>query len=455
MTSPVPPPPVGGATDPSPTGGAKKQSPAGDDSGSTRRRLLPDLTPWRTSRDFRLLWTSGLITMIGSTFTLVAMPLQVKQLTGSAVAVGALGAVELIPVLVFGLYGGALADRLDRRRLALVTELCLAGVAALLLVNSLLGRPALWPLYAAGALTACLQGLQQPAVQALLPRLVPHEQLTAAMSFISIQWSVGGVLGPALGGLVAAVLGPTTAFTVDLVSFVVSALLLVRLRPVPVGPDNESVPTWQHIAEGFRYAVGRPELIGTYVADMAAMCFAVPTTIFPFLADQLGAPWSLGLLYAATSVGNLVATLTSGWTGRVHRHGRLVLAGFALYGGGICAAGLAGQLWLTLVTLGVAGAGNFVADLFRVTIWNASVPDRLRGRLAGIELLTSSVGPSVGEVRAGVVTARFGVRAALAGGGLVCVAAIGVLAVTLPSLWRYDERADPHVAAVRAAGLPQ
>jgi MFS family permease len=435
-------------TSPTPT------SPTGDDT-TPRRRLLPDLTPWRTSRDFRLLWSSGLITMIGSTFTLVAMPLQVKQLTGSAVAVGALGAAELVPVLVLGLYGGALADRLDRRKLALVTEVCLAGVTALLLANSLLGRPMLWPLYAAGALLAGLQGLQQPAVQALLPRLVPHDQLTAAMSFISVQWSVAGVLGPALGGFVAAILGPTTAFSVDLVSFVVSALLLFGLRPVPVDPGNEDVPTWQHIAEGFRYAVGRPELIGTYVADMAAMCFAVPTTVFPFLADDLHAPWSLGLLFAASSVGSMAATLTSGWTGRVHHHGRLVLAGFALYGAGICLAGLTGHLWLTLVMLAVAGAGQFVADLFRVTIWNASVPDRLRGRLAGIELLTSSVGPSSGEVRAGLVTGRFGVRVALATGGLACVAAMGVLVVMLPSLWRYDERTDPHVAAVRAAGLPQ
>jgi MFS family permease len=417
-------------------------------------RWLPDLTPWRGSRDFRLLLSSGLITNVGSTFTLVALPLQAKLLTGSAVAVGALGAAELVPILVFGLYGGALADALDRRLLALLTEISLAAVVAFLLVNSLLDRPLLWPLYAAAALTAALQGLQQPSTSALLPRLVPHDQLAAAMSLVSVQWTAQAVLGPSIGGLVAGIFGPSVAFAVDLGTFAVSALLLAGLRPVPA-TDAAGWPSWRHIAEGCRYAMSRPDLIGTYVLDMAAMCFALPTTVFPFLADDLHAPWALGLLYTAPAVGNLVATLTSGWTGRVHRHGRMVVLGFAVWGAGIGMAGLTGRLWLTLGLLAVAGAGNFVADLFRVTIWNASVPDRLRGRLAGIELLTSSVGPSLGEVRAGLVAGRFGVRAALATGGLACVVSVGVLAFVLPSLWRYDQRTDPHVAAVRTASLEQ
>jgi MFS family permease len=422
--------------------------------GDNARRLLPDLTPWRASRDFRLLWSSGLVSNIGAMFTLVALPLQVKLLTGSAVAVGAVGAAELIPILVFGLYGGALADTMDRRRLALLTEISLATVIAFLLVNSLLTRPMLWPLYAAAALIAALHGIQQPATSALLPRLVPHDQLTAAMSLVSVQWTAQAVIGPSLGGLVAGIFGPQIGYAVDLGSFVVSVALLARMRPVPAQPDAGR-PSWRHIAEGCRYAWGRPELIGTYVVDMAAMCFALPTALFPFLADDLHVPWALGLLYTAPAVGNLIATLTSGWAGRVHRHGRLVVLGFAVWGAGIGAAGLTGHLWLTLVLLAVAGAGNFVADLFRVTIWNASVPDRLRGRLAGIELLTSSVGPSLGDVRAGLVAGRFGVRVALATGGLACVASVGLLAVVLPGLWRYDDRTDPHVAAVRAAGLGQ
>jgi MFS family permease len=423
---------------------------SGDDA---RRRLLPDLTPWRASRDFRLLWSSGLVSNIGTMFTLVALPLQAKLLTGSAVAVGALGAAELIPILVFGLYGGALADTMDRRLLALLTEIGLATVIAFLLVNSLLTRPMLWPLYAAAALTAALHGIQQPATSALLPRLVPHDQLTAAMSLVSVQWTAQAVIGPSIGGLVAGIFGPQIGYAVDLGSFVVSIAFLARMRPMPAQAQGR--PEWRHIVEGCRYAWQRPELIGTYVVDMAAMCFALPTALFPFLADDLHVPWALGLLYTAPAVGNLVATLTSGWAGRVHRHGRLVVVGFAVWGAGIGAAGLTGHLWLTLALLAVAGAGNFVADLFRVTIWNASVPDRLRGRLAGIELLTSSVGPSLGDVRAGLVAGRFGVRVALATGGLACVASVGLLGVVLPGLWRYDDRTDPHVAAVRAAGLGQ
>jgi MFS family permease len=418
----------------------------------TARRLLPDLTPWHGSRDFRLLWSAGLISNTGAMFTLVALPLQAKLLTGSAVAVGALGAAELIPILVFGLYGGALADALDRRLLALLTEVGLGVVVTCLLLDSLLPHPMLWPLYAAAALIAALHGIQGPATSALLPRLVPHDQLTAAMSLVSVQWTTQAVIGPSVGGLVAGIFGPSVGYAVDIGTFVVSVALLARLRPVPARSDAGR-PSWQHIAEGCRYAMSRPELIGTYVVDMAAMCFALPTVLFPFLADDLRVPWALGLLYTAPAIGNLVATLTSGWTGRVHRHGRLVVLGFAVWGAGIGAAGLTGHLWLTLALLAVAGAGNFVADLFRVTIWNASVPDRLRGRLAGIELLTSSVGPSLGDVRAGLVAGRFGVRVALATGGLACVASVGALAFVLPGLWRYDDRTDPHVAAVRAAGL--
>ncbi|HEX4705543.1 MAG TPA: MFS transporter [Pseudonocardiaceae bacterium] len=381
-----------------------------------QRRLLPDLTPWRRSRDFRLLWSSGLITRIGSICALVAMPLQAKQLTGSAVAVGAIGGVELVPILIFGLYGGSLADVVDRRKLALLTEIGLGIVSALLLLNALLPRPALWPLYAAAIGASALQGLQQPASQALLPRLVPHDQLTAAMSLISVQWTVSAVVGPAIGGLLVVTLRPSTGYAVDTATFAGSVLLLFRLRPVPPTSHGER-PSWPHVRAGFRYAASRPDLIGTYATDMAAMFFALPTAVFPFLADDLHAPWALGLLYTAPSVGNLLATLTSGWTARTHRHGRLVLIGFAVWGAGVAAAGLTDRLWLALIALAVAGAGNFVADLFRVTIWNASVPDELRGRLAGIELLTSTIGPSLGDVRAGLVTAGFGARTALSTGG--------------------------------------
>jgi MFS family permease len=427
----------------------------GGDSAQPRphKRLLPDLTPWRRSRDFRLLWSAGLITRIGSICTLVALPLQAKQLTGSAVAVGALGGVELVPILIFGLYGGALADVVDRRRLVLFTELALGAVSAFLLLNALFPRPALWPLYAAAVCAAALQGLQQPAGQALLPRLVPHVHLTAAMSLIAVQWTVSAVVGPAIGGFVAATAGPSTAYATDVATFAVSALLIARLRPVPPTGAVDR-PSWRHILAGTRYAASRPDLIGTYATDLAAMFFALPTAVFPFLADRLHAPWALGLLYAAPAAGNLLATLTSGWTGRIHHHGRLVLLGFTIWGAGVGAAGLADRLWFALPMLAVAGAGNFVADLFRVTIWNASVPDHLRGRLAGIELLTSSVGPSLGDLRAGLVTAGFGVRTALSTGGLACVLAMAALTVATPALWRYDERTDPHVAAVRAAATP-
>ncbi|HEY3747867.1 MAG TPA: MFS transporter [Pseudonocardiaceae bacterium] len=403
------------------------------------RRVLPDLTPWRTSKDFRLLWSSGLITNVGSSFALIALPLQAKLLTGSAVAVGALGAAELVPIIVFSLYGGVLADAMDRRKLAVLTEIAFCVVSVVSLVNSLLPHPMLWWLYVAVALGASLQGLQQPATSALLPRLVPPEQLNAAIALGSVQWTVQAVVGPALGGFVVATWGPAVGYAVDLATFVVSVLLLTRLRPVPASGDVDRV-SLRHIMAGCRYAFSRSDLVGTYLVDMAAMGLAVPTSLFPFLADDLHAPWALGLLYTAPSVGNLVATAASGLAAKVHRHGRLVVLGFVVYGGALALAGLTGRLWLVLCLLAVAGAGNFVGDLARVTIWLESVPDRLRGRVAGVELLTSAVGPSLGELRGGLVAGQFGVRTALTTGGVAGVAAICLLGLALPGLWRYDSR---------------
>jgi MFS family permease len=415
--------------------------------------VLPDLTPWRESRDFRLLWSSGLITNIGSSFALIALPLQAKLLTGSAVAVGALGAAELIPIMVFSLYGGVLADAMDRRKLAVLTELAFCLVAAISVVNSLLPHPMLWWLYAAAALGASLQGMQQPATSALLPRLVPPDQLNAAIALGSVQWTAQAVIGPALGGFVVAAAGPAVGYAVDLGTFVVSVLLLSQLRPVPATGDVDRV-SWRAILAGSRYALSRSDLVGTYLVDMAAMCLAVPTSLFPFLADDLHAPWALGLLYTAPAAGNLVATAASGLAAKVHRHGRLVVLGFVVYGTALAAAGLTDQLWLVLCLLAVAGAGNFVGDLARVTIWLESVPDRLRGRVGGVELLTSAVGPSLGELRGGLVAGRFGVRTALTTGGVAGAIAVCLLGLALPGLWRYDSRTD-RVDVAPAAGLPQ
>lgn len=403
--------------------------------------ILPDLSPWRSTRDFRLLWVQGLVTTFGSFMALVALPLQIKDLTDSPLAVGAMGAVELVPLIVFGLYGGALADAVDRRRVILLTEAGLGLLAAVLLVNALLPEPMLWPLYVVAAAVSALAGLQRPALDSLMARIVPHDQLTAAAALNSLRWNVGAIAAPALAGLVVAYAGHAPAYAVTVLSFVVSVALCARIAPAPPAHDAEK-PSLRGLAEGARYAWSRPVLLGTYAIDMAAMFFAFPNTIFPFLAEDLDAEWSLGLMYAAGAVGSLLLSLTSGWTSRVRRHGLLVVFGAVGWGLAITAAGWFGNVWLVLVCLALAGAGDMLSGLGRSTIWNQTIPDELRGRLAGIEVLSYSVGPQLGQVRAGAAAGWTGTRSAIWSGGLACVASVAALTAVLPKLLSYDASTD-------------
>ncbi|CAL9427720.1 Enterobactin exporter EntS [Streptomyces sp. enrichment culture] len=410
--------------------------------------MLPDLAPWRASRDFRLLWVSGAISTFGSFLTFVALPVQIKELTGSAVAVGAIGAVELIPLIVFGLYGGALADALDKRALIVWTEAGQGVLSALLLVNALLPEPAVWPLYLVAALSSALVSVQRPALDSLWPRIVAHEHLPAAASLNSLRWTVGGVAGPALAGVVVAYAGLGWAYAADLLTFVVSVALIWPLASSPASHDAVK-PSLRAIAEGARYAWSRKELLGTYAVDLAAMFLAMPLAVLPFLADELDAQWALGLMYATVPLGSLLVSVTSGWTARIHRHGRMVVLAAALWGLAIAAAGTSGNIWLVLLFLTVAGGCDMVSGIFRGVMWNQTIPDELRGRLAGIELLSYSVGPTLGQVRSGGFAAWWGVRASVWSGGLLCAGAVGLLALCLPKLMTYDARTDEHAARVR------
>ncbi|MYS76140.1 MFS transporter, partial [Streptomyces sp. SID5926] len=208
-------------------------------------------------------------------------------------------------------------------------------------------------------------------------------------------------------------------------------------------------PSWAAIAEGARYAWSRKELLGTYAVDLAAMLLAMPLAVLPFLADELDAEWSLGLMYAAIPAGSLLVSVSSGWTSRVHRHGRMVVLAAAGWGVAIAAAGFAGNVWLVLLCFVLAGACDMVSGVFRSAMWNQTIPDELRGRLAGIELLSYSVGPQLGQVRAGGTAALVGVRASVWSGGLLCAGTVGLLALCLPTMMTYDARTNEHAVRLR------
>jgi MFS family permease len=230
-----------------------------------------------------------------------------------------------------------------------------------------------------------------------------------------------------------------TVYAIDLATFVISLACLAFLRAVPP-PEAANRPSLKSVVEGLRYARSRPELLGTYLVDINAMFFAFPVALYPFLADRFGGPAVLGLFYAALSAGSLAVTLTSKWTGRVHRHGLAVLLAAGVWGVGIVIFGLSGWLWLALVGLFIAGAGDMVSGIFRAVIWNQTIPDFLRGRLAGIEMLSYLIGPQLGQTRAGLSARYLGSAGAVLWGGVFCVAGTVALAFVLPAFLRYDGR---------------
>ncbi|ETK30418.1 MFS transporter [Microbispora sp. ATCC PTA-5024] len=416
---------------------------------SLARRLRLDLAPLRESRDFRLLIGSGLVTTIGTVITMVAVPFQMKQLTESYVAVGLVSLAEFVPMVICGLWGGAIADARDRRRIVVVSELGLCLTSVLLLVNALLPAPRVWLLYVVGALAAGLSSVRSPSEQAIINRVLPLDRMTAAFAIQGLVRNTAMIAGPAAGGLVVTTLGPAGSYGIDVATFLVSLALLVRVGAVARSQDATPA-SLRSMAEGVRYALRRPDLMGTYLVDIAAMAFASSNALFPFLAEDLHAPKAIGLLYAAGGVGSVVASLTSGWTNHVHRHGLAVIVSATLWGVAVAVAALMPNVWLVFLFLAVAGGADMVSGLFRGTIWNQTIPDEYRGRLAGIELLSYSTGPMLGDARAGLMAQFGGARFSLGVGGLLCVGAVGLMAAALPRFRRYDARTDDHALAERS-----
>jgi MFS family permease len=403
-------------------------------------RLALDLTPLRTSRDYRLVFTGGAVSGFGSFITYVTIPFQVAAITNDPLAVGLLGVCELVPLLVMAFVGGALADYLDRRLLVRGGEFALAALCGVLLVNALADRPHLWLLYLVAAVTAAIDGVQRPALEAMVPRLVTPEEIPATSALQSLGMQVAQLGGPALAGILIATVDLAWVYAFDLATFAVSVTCLTLVRAVPPPPDADR-PSIRSVITGLKYAKSRPELLGTYLVDINAMFFGMPQALYPFLATQLGGPKVLGLLYAAPAVGSLLATVGSGWTGRVHRHGLMVIIAAALWGVGIVGVGLSHVLWLTLACLAFAGGADMVSGIFRMIIWSQTIPDHLRGRLAGIEMLSYTTGPLLGQLRSGAMArTRLGVGGSIWVGGALCVAGTVVMAAALPRFVRYNGR---------------
>ena len=417
--------------------------------GARLAGLKVDLAPWRRSRDFRILLVANSAFYLGQWVSLVVLPFQLYELTGSNFAVGAMGLVVVVPLIVFGLYGGALADLVDRRKLLTATGVVQVLVAATLIANARLPEPRVWEIYLCGFLITSATALQRPSREALLIRVVSHADIPAAVSLSSLTRQLGQLVGPAIGGVLVASAGVAWAYTVELGGLATATVLSLFLAAYP-SHGQRTAPSLHLMVDGLRYAIGRRDLLGTYPVDIVGMFMAMPIVLFPaFATDVFGQPQLLGLLYSAEGIGASVVTLTSGWVGRVDRQGRAVVVACLAWGAAVGLAGLAPNIWIAIGCFVVAGAADMVSALFRAVIWNQTIPDEMRGRLAGIEMLSYQLGPLGGQVLSGVVADLTSVRTAIVSGGLLCLVGVGATAVWLRDFWRYDARTDEHAVRER------
>lgn len=292
--------------------------------------------------------------------------------------------------------------------------------------------------------------MQRPSREALMPRTVPHDKIVAGQALTSLGMQIGVLGGPLVGGLLVAYVGIGWCFVVDVVGLAIATVLFFAMRPYPHRAET-TPPSLAGIRQGLTYALRRRDLLGTYLVDIVCMFMAMPVVLFPALAEEVfNSPQLLGLLYSAETVGALLATALSGWTSRIHHHGRAIVIAAAAYGACVGLAGLMPSIWLVLLFFMFSGAADMVSAVFRGTVWNQSIPENMRGRLAGIEMLSYSVGPLGGQVRAGITADLWTVRGAIWSGGFACVAGVTLTALWLRDFWEYDARTDEHVLAEKS-----
>jgi MFS family permease len=409
------------------------------------RRLVIDVTPLKRNRQFRLIWIGESVSDLGSRVTAVAVPYQVYVLTRSSLAVGLLALCELIPLLTLPVIGGAIADRVERRRLLRVTYGVLPLFSLVLAYNAHLRHPHLWVLYVFATLFAASYALYSPAVRSAPPLLFSKEELPAVFALTSVYYSFGALVGPAVGGVLIATVGLTGTYLVDVASFMVALVTLALMDPLPRAAWKDVPERFlDSIREGLRFLEGKPVLQSTFTFDLNAMIFGMPMALFPAMAFRLGGgAKSVGLLYAAPYAGSMLITLLSGRAKHIRRQGQAVMASIVVWGAAIAGFGLSPTLWLALLALVVAGAADMWSGIFRVTIAQALVPDALRGRLSGIELAVVASGPALGDLEAGVVGSLVSVPFSIVSGGIACILGVAVLGSLVPAFARYDARDPP------------
>jgi MFS family permease len=404
-----------------------------------------DFSPLRQPQ-FRRLYAASFISFFGVSASYIAIPYQLKQLTNSPLAVGMMGLFEFVPLVLFGLYGGVLADLFNRRRLIITCEVLAAVATVGLVVNARTTHPSVAVLYLCDACTVAAGAMQRPAVEALKQIFVPHDGQRAAAALGGLLGNVTNIVGPAAAGLVCASAGPVWIYGANVVTFVGSIFLFVSLANTPRPEKRER----HHLAlrEGLLYARTRPDILGSYMIDLLAMTLAYPVIMMPFVATRFSEHAALSILYLGLPVGALVATMTSSWTKSISHYGRAVVVAATGWGIGVAIFGAAPQLWLAVTGLVIAGGADQISAIFRQALWNESIPPTVRGRMAGVEFISYAVGPTAGQFRAGAMASRFGLTASLAGGGLAAGVSTWGAGRMVKEFWNFDRTRNDHVAEV-------
>jgi MFS family permease len=414
-------------------------------------RIAVDVQPLRESRDFRLITAGSLITGLGTQATLVALPYQVFVITGSAFMTGLIGAAELVPLIVASLFGGALADRFDRRNLLLLCQLSLVAVAAALAVAAATGPPPVWILFALAAAMAGASAIERVVRSAIVPNTVSKERLPAAISLTYGLYQLTSVAGPGVGGVLIAVFGLTTPYAVDAVSCLGMAAAAAMMSAQPPAVVEAHEPVLRSIRSGLAYLRTLPAVTAGFVMDISAMTFGMPRALFPVLALTVyhaGAAGT-GLLYAAVAAGATVGALTTGWVSHVRHLGRVVLVAVAFWGIFIAGAGFVDNIWPAALLFALAGAADSVSAVCRSTMMQVLTPDRMRGRISSVFNLVVAGGPRLGDVESGTVATIATPAFSVVSGGLVCLASVGVVALAFPQLAAYDAAEVGHLGAVK------
>ena len=398
---------------------------------------LLNLSLLRNNRDYRLLYLGQFVSLMGAMMTGVALPYQMYVLTHSTPMVGLLSFIQLLSLLITSLPGGLFADRYNRRFLLLISELLLSVCCVLLGLNAFYAHPSVSLVFVVSALMSAINGFHRPALDSISQQLVFPKDYNSLGALRSFKISICMVAGPSVAGLVIAKYGIVITYFMDFATFLISFLSLFMMHNLPKPIKEERVPILVSLKQGMRFAFRRQELMGSYWIDFIAMIFAVPNVLFPAMAQMLGGVKVLGLLYASPPLGALLMSFFSGWTTRVNRDGKAIAIAAALWGITMMGLGLSSSLWWVLFCLVLAGGFETISNIFRTILWNNTIPQVYRGRLASIEMLNHLSAPKFGDTRADFMAAGFGVRAAVVSGGLFCTLGVVLCCFCMPKFWRH------------------